>query len=118
LADEKYFDKKDKITKLLVISDGEDHSDNVDAAEEAKSHGIKNCNHWRRNRKRRNNSFKICWWQQFAKDKDGVTVVTKRNQVLQEIAKATKGLYIDSNNTKTVLESIKKILDNSQKNRF
>jgi Ca-activated chloride channel family protein len=27
-------------------------------------------------------------------------------------------LYIDSNNTKTVLESIKKILDNSQKNRF
>jgi hypothetical protein len=29
MADEKYFDKKDKITKLLVIiSDGEDHSDN------------------------------------------------------------------------------------------
>jgi Ca-activated chloride channel family protein len=122
LADEKYFDKKDKITKLLVIiSDGEDHSDNaVDAAEEAKSHGIKIVTIGVGTEKGATIPLKsVGGGSNLQKDKDGVTVVTKRNpEVLQEIAKATKGLYIDGNNTKNVLESIKKILDNSQKTDF
>ena len=37
---------------------------------------------------------------------------------MTKIAKATKGIYVDGNNTKTVLEEIKKVLDSTQKSEF
>jgi Ca-activated chloride channel family protein len=56
-----YFDDKSKTSKLLIlISDGEDHSEGAQAAaEEANKQGMR-INRFR-NRKRRNYSFKEKW---------------------------------------------------------
>ena len=46
-------------------------------------------------------------------------VVTKRNsEVLQAIAKATNGGYVDGNSTKDVVNYIKNALNNIQKTEF
>jgi Ca-activated chloride channel family protein len=122
LASEKYFDKKDKTSKLLIIlSDGEDHSEEaVDAAENAKSLGIRIVTIGVGTEKGGTIPLKsLGQGSDLQKDQDGNIVVTKRNEeVLTKIAKATKGIYVDGNNTKTVLEEIKKVLDSTQKSEF
>ena len=46
-------------------------------------------------------------------------VITKLNRAsLEAIAKATKGGYVNGNNTKEVLDYIKNALDNIQKTEF
>ena len=46
-------------------------------------------------------------------------VITKLNKEgLTTIAKATKGGYVDGNNTKVVLDYVKNALDNIQKTEF
>ena len=53
------------------------------------------------------------------KDQDNNVVVTKRNaEVLNKVAQASNGIYIDGNNTKVVLEKIKELLDKTQKTDF
>jgi Ca-activated chloride channel family protein len=122
LASEKYFDKKDKTSKLLIIlSDGEDHSEEaVDAAENAKSLGIRIVTIGVGTEKGGTIPLKsLGQGSDLQKDQDGNIVVTKRNEeVLTKIAKATKGIYVDGNNTKTVLEEIKRVLDSTQKSEF
>ena len=122
LATDKYFDKKDKTSKLLIIlSDGEDHSEEaVDAAENAKSLGIRIVTIGVGTEKGGTIPLKsLGQGNALQKDQDGNIVVTKRNEgVLTKIAKATKGIYVDGNNTKTVLEEIKKVLDSTQKSEF
>lgn len=122
LASEKYFDKKDKTSKLLIIlSDGEDHSEEaVDAAENAKSLGIRIVTIGIGTEKGGTIPLKsLGQGSELQKDQDGNIVVTKRNEeVLTKIAKSTKGIYVDGNNTKNVLEEIKKVLDNTQKSEF
>lgn len=122
LASNEFFNKKDKTNKLLVIiSDGEDHSDNSEsAAEEAQKSGFKILTIGVGTEKggtipfRKNGIINA-----YQKDKDGQTVITKRNaQVLAAIAKATKGGYIDGNSTKVVVDYVKKSLDNTQKTEF
>ncbi len=117
-----YFDKKAKTQKLLIIiSDGEDHSDNAkDAAEEAKDLGIKiitigvGSENGGRIPLKMNGIL-----EGFQMDKNGEIVVTKRNpEVLTEIAKVTNGNYIDGNNTKTVVDFITERLKNIEKNEF
>ncbi|MEC4004294.1 VWA domain-containing protein [Flavobacterium sp. SUN052] len=122
LASTNFFNKKDKTNKLLIIiSDGEDHSDNAEsAAEEAQKLGLKIITIGVGTEKggvipfRKNGVIEA-----YQKDKDGQTVVTKRNAtVLAAIAKASKGGYVDGNSTKTVIDYIKKRLDNTQKSEF
>lgn len=122
LAANNFFDKKDKTNKLLVIiSDGEDHSDNAqNAAEDADKIGLKIITVGVGTEKggpiplKRNGMV-----ESFQKDQDNQVVITKRNaEVLSVIAKSTKGGYVDGNSTKAVIDYVKKVLDSTQKTEF
>lgn len=122
LASAKFFNKKDKTNKLLIIiSDGEDHTDNAEsAAEEAQKLGIKIITVGVGTEKggpiplKRNGIV-----ESFQRDNDDQVVITKRNaEVLSKIAKSTKGGYVDGNSTKLVLDYVKKVLDNTEKTEF
>ena len=117
-----YFDKGNKTSKLLImISDGEDHSEGaMDAAAEAKKNGMKIITIGVGTEKggpipiKENGVV-----QSFKRDNNNEVVITKLNaESLQEIAKETKGGYINGSNTKEVLAYIKKALDNIQKTEF
>ncbi|HOD10672.1 MAG TPA: VWA domain-containing protein, partial [Flavobacterium sp.] len=117
-----FVDKKDKTNKLLIIiSDGEDHSDNAeDAAEEAKKLGLKIITIGVGTEKggtiplKRNGVV-----ESFQRDQNNEVVITKRSsEVLKAIAKSTKGGYVDGNSTKAVLDYIKNALDNIEKTEF
>ncbi|MCG9791857.1 VWA domain-containing protein [Flavobacterium algicola] len=117
-----YFDDKSKTSKLLIlISDGEDHSDGaLAAAEEATKQGMRIITVGVGTEKgatiplKRNGVV-----ESYQRDKSGEVVVTKLNKVsLETIAKATKGGYVNGNNTKEVLEYIKNSLNNIQKTEF
>jgi Ca-activated chloride channel family protein len=117
-----FFDKKAQTQKLLIIiSDGEDHSDNAkDAAEEAKELGIKIITIGVGSENGGRIPLKINGIVEgFQLDKNGEIVVAKRNpEVLTEIAKVTNGNYIDGNNTKAVVDFITERLKNIEKNEF
>ena len=117
-----YFDDKSKTSKLLIlISDGEDHSEGAEAAaEEANKMGMKIITIGIGTEKggtiplKRNGIV-----QSYQRDNNDEVVITKLNQPsLETIAKTTKGGYVNGNNTKEVLEYIKKTLDNIQKTEF
>ena len=117
------FDKKDKANKLLIIiSDGEDHSDNAEsAALDAQKIGMKIITVGVGTE----NGGTIPLKNEFGeasnlqKDKDGNVVITKRNaDVLTKIAKVANGGYVDGNSTKTVVDYVKKALENIQKTEF
>ena len=119
----KQFDKKDKTSKLLIIiSDGEDHSENAEAAAiEAEKTGLKIITIGVGTE----NGGTIPLKNEFGeasnlqKDKDGNVVITKRNaEVLAKIAKSAKGGYIDGNSTKEVVDYVKKSLETIQKTEF
>ncbi|HEX8577688.1 MAG TPA: VWA domain-containing protein [Flavobacterium sp.] len=117
-----YFDKDDKTQKLLImISDGEDHSEGAeDAAEEANKFGLKIITIGVGTEKggpiplKENGIVKS-----FKRDTNGEVVTTKMNPVsLQAIAKATKGGYINGNSTKEVIDYVKNALENIEKTEF
>lgn len=117
-----YFDDKSKTSKLLIlISDGEDHSEGAEeAAEEANKLGMKIITIGVGTEKgstiplKRNGIV-----ESFQRDNYNEVVVTKLNQEsLTTIAKATKGGYVNGNNTKEVLEYVKNALNNIQKTEF
>jgi Ca-activated chloride channel family protein len=122
LAANNFFDKKDKTSKLLVIiSDGEDHSDNAEAAaEESQKVGLKIVTIGVGTEKggpiplKKNGVV-----ERYQKDKDDHVVITHRNaKVLAAIAKTTKGGYVDGNSTRTVVDYVKKVLHSTQKSDF
>jgi Ca-activated chloride channel family protein len=117
-----FVDKKDKTNKLLIIiTDGEDHSDSAqDAAEEAKKVGLKIVTIGVGTEKgsaiplKRNGIV-----ESFQRNLEGEVVITKRNSdVLKTIAKSANGGYIDGNSTKAVIDYVKNALDNIQKTEF
>jgi Ca-activated chloride channel family protein len=117
-----YFDKGNKTSKLLIlISDGEDHSDGAtEAAAEANKNGMKIITIGVGTEKggpipmKQNGVV-----QSFKRDNNNEVVITKLNQEsLKEIAKATKGGYVSGNSTKEVLAYVKNALDNIQKTEF
>ncbi len=117
-----YFDKGNKTSKLLIlISDGEDHSEGAEeAAGEANKNGMKIITIGVGTEKggpiplKRNGVV-----ESFKRDNNNEVVITKLNpESLTAIAKSTKGGYINGNNTKAVLEYIKKALENIQKTEF
>ncbi|MCK8140607.1 VWA domain-containing protein [Flavobacterium sp. I-SCBP12n] len=117
-----YFDEKSKTSKLLVlISDGEDHSDDAQAAaEEANKAGLKIITISIGTEKGATIPLKSNGVVEgFQKDNNNEVVITKMNRAsLEAIAKATKGGYVNGNNTKEVLEYIKATLDKIQKTEF
>jgi Ca-activated chloride channel family protein len=106
-----YFDEKSKTSKLLIlISDGEDHSDGAEeAAEEANKMGMKIITIGLGTEKGgpiplRGANGAV---ESFKRDSNNEVVITKLNkESLTEIAKATKGGYINGNNTKEVLDYV------------
>ncbi|UQD55475.1 VWA domain-containing protein [Flavobacterium sp. K5-23] len=117
-----YFDDKSKTSKLLIlISDGEDHSEGAEAAaEEANKLGMKIITIGVGTEKgatiplKRNGVV-----ESYQRDNNDEVVITKLNKPsLELIAKTTKGGYVNGNNTKEVLEYIKNTLDNIQKTEF
>jgi len=117
-----FIDKKDKTNKLLIIiTDGEDHSDSAkQSAEEAKKLGLKIMTIGVGTEKggtiplKRNGIV-----ESFQRDQNGEVVITKRNsEVLKIIAKTAGGGYVDGNSTKEVLDYVKNALDNIQKTEF
>ncbi len=117
-----YFDDKSKTSKLLIlISDGEDHSEGADAAaEEANKLGMKIITIGIGTEKGAAIPLKVNGIvQSFKRDNNNEVVITKMNsESLKTIAKATKGGYVNGNNTKEVLEYIKNALNNIQKTEF
>ncbi|KFF04803.1 VWA domain-containing protein [Flavobacterium reichenbachii] len=123
LLSAKIFGEKSKTSKLLIlISDGEDHSEGAAAAaEEANKLGMRIITVGVGTEKggtiplKENGVLKS-----YQKDQDGQTVITKLNQEsLKAIAKATKGGgYVYGGSTKEVLEYIKNALNNIQKTEF
>ena len=117
-----YFDEKSKTSKLLIlISDGEDHSDGAeDAAEEATKLGMKIITIGVGTEKGSTIPLRVNGVvESFKRDNNNEVVITKLNKEgLTTIAKATKGGYVDGNNTKVVLDYVKNALDNIQKTEF
>ena len=117
-----YFDEKSKTSKLLIlISDGEDHSEGAQAAaEEANKLGMRILTIGLGTEQGatiplKNNGV----LQGYQKDREGQVVVTKLNpESLMTIAKTAKGEYINGANTKEVLEFIKNTLNHIQKTEF
>lgn len=119
---ESYFDPKSKTSKLVIlISDGEDHSEGAKAtAEEAKKAGLKILTIGVGTTKggpiplKRNGVV-----ESFQRDRQNEVVVTKLNESsLQEIAKITEGKYINGKNTKEVVDFVKNALENIEKTEF
>lgn len=116
-----YFDDKKTSKLLIMISDGEDHNEGAEeAAEEANKLGIKIITIGVGTEKggtiplKRNGII-----EGFKKDNNNEVVITKLvPESLTAIAKATKGGYVNGNNTKEVLEYIKNALNNIQKTEF
>lgn len=117
-----YFDEKSKTSKLLImISDGEDHSDGAEeAAEEANKLGMKIITIGVGTEKGSAIPIRVNGVvQSFKRDNNNEVVITKLNkESLTQIAKTTKGGYVDGNNTKQVLDYIKNALNNIQKTEF
>ncbi|MBC7846896.1 MAG: VWA domain-containing protein [Flavobacterium sp.] len=117
-----YFDEKSKTSKLLImISDGEDHSEGAEsAAEEANKLGMKIITIGVGTEKGSTIPLRVNGVvESFKRDANKEVVITKLNKEgLTSIAKATKGGYVDGNNTKVVLDYVKNALDNIQKTEF
>lgn len=116
-----YFDDKKTSKLLIMISDGEDHSEgSQEAADEAKKMGIKIITIGVGTEKGsaiplRNNGV----IEGYKKDNEGKVVITKLNApLLEAIAKSTKGGYVNGNSTKEVVDYIKNALNNIQKTEF
>jgi len=116
-----YFDDKKTSKLLIMISDGEDHSEGAEAAaEEANKLGIKIITIGVGTEKggtiplKRNGVV-----ESFKRDNNNEVVITKLNQEsLKAIAKATKGGYVNGTNTKEVIEYVKNALNNIEKTEF
>ena len=104
-----------------MISDGEDHSEGIEeATEEANKNGLKIITIGVGTEKggpiplKRNGVV-----ESFQRDQNGEVVVTKLNETtLKEIAKITKGGYVNGNNTKEVVDYVKHALENIEKSEF
>lgn len=117
-----YFDDDKQTNRLLIlISDGEDHSDGAnEASEEANKLGLKIITIGIGTAKGGPIPLKVNGRvQSFKRDQNDEVVITKLNEEsLKTIAKNTKGGYVNGNNTKEVLEYVKNALDNIEKTEF
>ncbi|WP_111308940.1 vWA domain-containing protein [Confluentibacter sediminis] len=119
---ETYFDNEEQTNRvLIIISDGEDHSEEAVAmAEEASKEGIRIFTIGVGDLKggpipEKKNGIVL----NYKKDNNGETVITKLNEeTLQGIAAAANGIYINGKNTSDVVKSIGDILNKMDKTEF
>jgi Ca-activated chloride channel family protein len=117
-----YYDDEEQTNRvLIIISDGEDHSNIASSvAEEASEEGIKIFTIGGGKAKGapipiKRNGIVL----NYKKDNQGETVITKLNEeTLIDIAKEANGQYINGNNTAEVVETIRDILNNMDKKEF
>lgn len=117
-----YFDNEEQTNRvLIIISDGEDHSeDAISIAEEANEEGIRIFTVGVGDLKGgpipiRENGIVL----NYKKDNQGETVITRLNEeTLQGIAKEGKGAYINGKNTDDVVQSLREILNAMDKTEF
>ncbi|PKQ45009.1 vWA domain-containing protein [Confluentibacter flavum] len=117
-----YFDDEEQTNKvLIIISDGEDHSEEAVAmAEEANEEGIRIFTIGVGDVKggpipEKKNGIVL----NYKKDGNGQTVITKLNEeTLQGIAAVANGVYINGKNTSDVVKSIGDILNQMDKTEF
>ncbi len=106
---------------LIVISDGEDHQEETkQIAENFGDEGIKMYTIGVGTEKGQRIPIKLNGSLiGYKKDSKGETVITRRNPtILQEIAEASNGAYIDGNKTNTPVDAINSIIANAQKSEF
>lgn len=117
-----YFDDEEQTNRvLIIISDGEDHSEQAAiVAEEASKEGIRIFTIGVGDVKggpipEKRNGVVL----NYKKDNQGETVITKLNEeTLQNIASEANGAYINGGNTKDVVENIREILNAMDKTEF
>ncbi|MDA7567644.1 VWA domain-containing protein [Flavobacteriaceae bacterium] len=117
-----YFNDEEQTNRvLIIISDGEDHSDlSQDIAETAAEEGIKIFTIGVGSLKGapipiKQNGIVL----NYKKDRSGETVVTKLNEeTLRAIAEEANGQYINGLNTTEVVEAIRDILNKMDKKEF
>lgn len=117
-----YFDDEEQTNRvLIIISDGEDHSEEAAAiAEEANEEGIRIFTIGVGDVKggpipEKRNGIIL----NYKKDNQGETVITRLNEeVLQNIAKEANGAYINGKNTGDVVKTIGEILNTMDKTEF
>ena len=117
-----FFDDEDQTNRVIfLISDGEDHSEEAsNAASRAAKLGIKIFTFGVGTESgapiplKRNGII-----ESYKKDSDGEVVITKLNQnILQDIAGSTGGIYQDGNNTQKVLDFVSEQLKAMDKKEF
>ncbi|MDT0558203.1 VWA domain-containing protein [Ichthyenterobacterium sp. W332] len=121
LAKTFYNDDEQTSRVLIIISDGEDHSEvAADVAEEASEEGIRIFTIGVGDVKggpipiKRNGVI-----LNYKKDSNGETVITKLNEeTLKNIANEANGAYINGKSTTNVVESIKEVLIRMDKKEF
>ena len=117
-----YFDDEEQTNRvLIIISDGEDHSDVAsNVAEEASEQGIRIFTIGVGDVKGgpipiKRNGIVL----NYKKDSQGETVITRLNEeTLKNIADEANGAYINGKNTNEVVESIKDVLSKMDKKEF
>ncbi|GAA3644268.1 VWA domain-containing protein [Flavivirga jejuensis] len=117
-----YFDDEEQTNRVLVIiSDGEDHSEEAIAiAEEANEEGIRIFTIGVGDIKggpipEKRNGIVL----NYKKDNQGETVITRLNEeTLKAIAEEANGAYINGKNTDNVVENIREILNSMDKTEF
>lgn len=117
-----YFDDEQQTNRvLIIISDGEDHSDvAAEVAEEASEEGIRiftvGVGELKGGRIpiKRNGAL-----LNYKKDNQGETVITKLDEeTLKNIAEQANGAYLNGRNTADVVDGIKDILNKMDKTEF
>ncbi|MDO5969344.1 VWA domain-containing protein [Flavivirga aquimarina] len=117
-----YFDDEEQTNRILIIiSDGEDHSEEAAAvAEDASEEGIRIFTIGVGDIKggpipEKRNGIVL----NYKKDNQGETVITRLNEeTLQAIAEEANGAYINGKNTNDVVENIREILNSMDKTEF
>ncbi|SFC98399.1 vWA domain-containing protein [Algibacter pectinivorans] len=117
-----YFDNEEQTNRVLIIlSDGEDHSEQAAVvAEEASEEGIRIFTIGVGDVKggpipEKRNGVVLS----YKKDSQGETVITKLNEeTLKNIASEANGVYINGKNTNNVVENIREILNTMDKTEF
>ncbi|WP_405294820.1 vWA domain-containing protein [Algibacter sp. Ld11] len=117
-----YFDNEEQTNRvLIIISDGEDHSEDALAyAEQASEEGIKIFTIGVGDLKGgpipiKRNGIVL----NYKKDSQGETVITRLNEdTLKKIAEEANGAYINGKNTNDVVENIREILNGMDKTEF
>ena len=122
LATTYYNDEEQTNRVLIIISDGEDHSDGkaIKEVENATDKGIKIYTVGVGKEKGAPIPIKVNGIvERLKKDRAGEVVITKLNApVLKDIAEEGNGLYIDGSSTNKAVEIIKEQLDQMDKTEF